>query len=401
MTHTLVTFLGKGRDNHDTGYRKARYRFPDDRVRETPFFGLELANYLKPKQLVILGTRGSQWGVLVENFASEGEDEDARIELMDAEAKAQVDQNLLDRVTPLLSRAAGRTVHARLIPYGRNPEEQNAILETIDKVVPKGSVHFDLTHGFRHLGMIGFLSAFMLERIGRLKVQGLWYGALDMMENGVAPVIQLDGLSAVQRWIDALDRFDATGDYGVFSALLIADGVPQDKAECLKAAAFYERNFNLADAKRKLNTFLPVLNQKLSGASGLFQDELRKRLDWVKKDGLSDQQRALAYQYLNRADYVRAAIFAWEAVITKECETRGYAVDDFKNGRNKASEELEEEFRTGQHPDWKRDAYWTLKNLRNALAHGTEPPNEHFGKLLRNQKMFAQALVKCIQRLLG
>jgi hypothetical protein len=28
-------------------------------------------------------------------------------------------------------------------------------------------VSFDLTHGFRHLAIVGMLSAFMLERIGK------------------------------------------------------------------------------------------------------------------------------------------------------------------------------------------------------------------------------------------
>lgn len=400
MTHTLVTFLGKGRDNRTTGYREALYRFPDGTERRTPFFGLALADHLQPDRLVILGTRGSQWGVLVENLAAEGEEEEARIALLDAETEAQVDQSLLDTLAPLLTRTVGRAVSPRLIPYGRNPDEQNTILQTIAEVVPKGTVSFDLTHGFRHLGMVGFLSAFMLERIGRMNVQGLWYGALDMTENGATPVIRLDGLSAVQRWIDALDRFDATGDYGVFSELLIADGVPRDKAECLRAAAFHERTFNLADAARKLNTFLSELDRQLPGASGLFQNKLRERLAWVKKGSLADHQRTLAYQYLWRADYVRAAIFGWEAVVTRECEARGCNANDFKGGRDVAIGELEDEIQNDQHPDWKRHAYWTLKNLRNALAHGTEPP-KRYRHLLREPDTLARELEACIKRLLG
>lgn len=400
MTHTLVTFLGKGRDNRTTGYREALYHFPDGNEGRTPFFGLALADHLQPDRLVILGTRGSQWGVLVENLAAEGEEEEARIALMDAETEMQVDQALLDTLAPLLTRSVGRPVSPRLIPYGRNPDEQNTILQIIAEVVPKGTVSFDLTHGFRHLGMVGFLSAFMLERIGRMNVQGLWYGALDMTENGATPVIRLDGLSAVQRWIDALDRFDVTGDYGVFSELLVADGVPRDKAECLRAAAFHERTFNLADAARKLNTFLSELDRQLPGASGLFQNKLRERLAWVKKGSLADHQRTLAYQYLWRADYVRAAIFGWEAVVTKECEARGCNANNFKGGRDVATSELEDEIQNDQHPDWKRHAYWTLKNLRNALAHGTEPP-KRYRHLLREPDTLARELEACIKRLLG
>src|SRR6202035_5992569 len=66
-----------------------------------------------------------------------------------------------------------------------------------------GEVSFDLTHGFRHLGMVGMLSAVMLERIGRLTTRSLWYGALDMTDcaTGITPVLPLDALNAIQRWI--------------------------------------------------------------------------------------------------------------------------------------------------------------------------------------------------------
>lgn len=401
MTHTLVTVLGKGRDNIKTGYREATYRFPDGSQCQTAFFGLALAEHLQPDNVVILGTCGSQWGVLVENLAAENEEEEARIALMDAEAAARVDQPLLATVTPLLCRAVGRNVIPRLIPYGRDADEQYSILRAIADAVPKGMVSFDLTHGFRHLGMIGFLSAFLLERIGRLDVRGLWYGALDMTEGGITPVIRLEGLSAVQRWIDALDRFDATGDYGVFEPLLIADGVAKDKARCLKEAAFHERTFNLSDAIRKINTFLPELDQPLVGASGLFQNKLRERLAWARENNLAAHQRKLAYQYLNRGDYVRAAIFGWEAVVTGECVKRGLDPLDFMAGRNSAIEALEDEIKNDAHPEWKRHAYWTLKTIRNALAHGNPPTIERFRRLLKDPENLAKELETSFKRLLG
>lgn len=401
MTHTLVTFLGKGRDNTQTGYRKATYRFPDGSQRETPFFGLALAEYLQPDNIVILGTCGSQWGVLVENFATGNEEEDARLRLMAAEEKAQVNQELLDELTPLLCRAVGRNVIPRLIPYGRDDGEQYAILGQIAAAVPKGAVSFDLTHGFRHLGMVGFLSAFLLERIGRLEVRGLWYGALDMTENGLTPVIRLDGLSAVQRWIDALDHFDATGDYGVFERLLVADGVAEDKARCLKEAAFHERTSNLSDARRKINTFLPVLDQPLAGASGLFQDKLRQRLAWAKENDLAANQRKLAYQYLNRGDYLRAAIFGLEAFITRECEKRNYDPNDFEAGRKRALEALDSEFEKNMHPGWMYGACWALRIIRNAMTHGNPPTDDRLRNVVKDPEELKEELRECFKELLG
>ena len=65
--NTLVTFLGKGRDDAQTGYRQTVYRFPDGQQTEsTAFFGLALTRYLKSDSTVILGTSASQWDVLVE-----------------------------------------------------------------------------------------------------------------------------------------------------------------------------------------------------------------------------------------------------------------------------------------------------------------------------------------------
>ena len=197
MTHTLVTFLGKGREDPRTGYRETTYRFLDGTLDTTNFFGLALTRYLRPDRLVVLGTCSSMWDALVEHVANAGEEEDARLALMDAVARGVVDQALLDRWTGVLQRAAGRDVVPRLIPFGRTEDEQREILEASARVVGGDDVSFDLTHGFRHLAIVGMLSAFMLERIGKLSVCSLWYGALDMSKAGVTPVLRLDGLNAI------------------------------------------------------------------------------------------------------------------------------------------------------------------------------------------------------------
>lgn len=336
MKHTLVTFLGRTGRDPQTGYQRARYRFPDeDAPRETPFFGTALAGHLQPDAAVIFGTSGSQWSVLVEHLARGAEAEAARLELLDAEIHARVAQPMLDAVAPLMSEAVGVPVTARLIPFGKDADEQYEILDAIAGAVPNGDVSFDLTHGFRYLGMVGFLSAFMLERLRNLHVRGLWYGALDMTDrssgSGITPVLRLDGLARVRRWVGALDRFDATGDYGVFAPLLIEDGIAEDKAGCLERAAFFERTQNLSDAARQLRTFLPVLDTPLPGAAGLFRARRAERLRWVNAGGLADHQRRLAFEHLKRRDYLRAAVFGWEALRTLECERRGLPPGDYTN----------------------------------------------------------------------
>ena len=392
MSHTLVTMLGKSRESKDTGYRETTYRFPDGTEDRTAFFGLALSRHLKPDTTVILGTPGSQWGVLVEHLAGEdAADEEARIRLLEAEAAGAVCQVLLDRLKPLMERAVGCGVEPRLIPFGRDEGEQYAILAALADAVPHGEVSFDLTHGFRHLGMVGFLSAFMLERVRDLIVRDLWYGALDMTDGGLTPVLKLGGLVRVRRWEDALARFDATGDYGVFVPLLVADGAPADKARCLEEAAFYERTLNVRDAARKIGTFLPLLDGSLDGASGLFRCRLADRLRWAQEPDAAERQRVLAQQYLTRGDFVRAAMFGREAFVTRVCEDLGVETLDYSAEREEAVKTFESELKEGKHSEERAIAWWTLTFIRNALAHGTRlrPPHRSKREAPRGAAMFA------------
>lgn len=401
MNTTLVSFLGRARQDPKTGYREATYRFPDGQERTTAFFGIALREVLSPDRLVLLGTSGSMWDFLVEHLATEGQEEELRLRLIEAATEECVDPALLIEVTPLVERALGLPCTLHRIEYGRDAAEQIAILDAIAKAVPKGRVILDLTHGFRHLAALGLLSGFFLERIARLDIDGLYYGALDMTARGFTPVVRMDGLLAVQRWIDALDRFDQSGDYAVFAPLLEADGVPADKARCLEEAAFHERNFNLADARRRIQTFLPALDGGLSGVALLFRDALAKRLSWAREGDLMEHQRRLAHFYLGNGDYVRAAILAYEAVVTGECHRRGLNSHDHKSGREPAAEMFEAEIKAGQHSDATREGYWMLKNLRNALAHGNPASLKHVRRIVANRERLPAELRRAVDRLLS
>ena len=396
---TFVTFLGRGRENAKTGYREATYKFPDESTKTTAFFGLALAEYIKPDRIVILGTKSSQWGVLVENLAAEGEAEEARLEILDAETKGEIEQKHLDKVTELICRAVGPKVVPRLIPFGVDENEQYKILDVIATNVPEGVVNFDLTHGFRHFGMIGFLSAFMIARVRglevknrRLEVKDLWYGALEMTKDGITPVLRLDGLDRVRQWLDALNRFDATGDYRVFGSLLVKDGVAEDKAKHLENAAFHERTLNLSAAAGEIHKFKPVLASNLTGASGLFQQRLADRLMWVDLDTLSKQQAELAQQYLERRDYVRAVLFAWESLITKACEEKGL------NPKVQGNRERQNVLIAvgADNQQFCRN----LNQIRRALAHANPPNAERVQEILIDEQTLREALQEAFNRLL-
>ena len=390
---TFVTFLGRGRENAKTGYREATYRFPDGSTKTTAFFGLALAEYIKPDRIVILGTKSSQWGVLVENLAAEGEEEEARLEILDAETRGEIEQKHLDKVPELICRAVGSEVVPQLIPFGVDESEQYKILDVIANNVPEGVVNFDLTHGFRHFGMIGFLSAFMLARVRELKVKNLWYGALEMTQDGITPVLKLDGLNRVRQWLDALNKFDATGNYRVFGSLLTKDGMEPMTAKHLENADFYERTLNLSAAADEIRKFRPVLESNLAGASGLFQQKLADRLTWIDHDTLSKQQAELAYQYLRRRDYVRAVLFGWETLITIMCENKGF---DPRHRRNRENQNVLSDV----DPE-KRKSCETLNQIRNALAHGNPPNSVRVQEMLMDEHMLRKTLKETFDCLLS
>lgn len=401
MTTTLVSFLGRARQDPKTGYREARYRFLDGQERTTAFFGIALREVLAPDRLVLLGTCGSMWDFLVEHLAAEGQEEELRLRLIDAATEERVSPELLAEVTPLVERALGLPCALHLIEYGRNAAEQIAILDAIASGVPKGRVILDLTHGFRHLAALGLLSGFFLERIARLDIDGLYYGALDMTDRatGLTPVVRLDGLLAVQRWIDALDRFDQNGDYAVFALLLEADGVPADKTRNLKRAAYFERTMNLSDAYTEIVAFQTTLDTPLNGASGLFQPQLRRRLAWVEAGDLAHHQTRLAWFHFHNEDYLRAAIFAFEAVVTRECARHGLDPLSYANGREPAVDRRQKRLRWGS-PD--HAGYWMLKNLRNGLAHGNpESKDKKYSEIIADPERLPRELEGAMEWMLN
>ena len=398
MTRTLVTLLGRAQKREGgEGYEETIYRFPNGEEDPTAFFGLALARHLTPDEIVILGTAGSLWSVLVENFAKEHGDEGPCIDLMLAEQLGTVDQPLLDRVAPLMGQEMNAVVRPILISAAREESEQYAILEAIDNaVVHNGELHFDVTHSFRHLAMVGFLSSFMLERVRSLDVQGLWYGAFEMRgDSGAVPVLRLDGLMRVRRWLDALNRFDASGDYGIFAPLLREDGVPANKVKCLEDAAFHERTSNVHDAAKKIRAFLSVFDRTLPGASGLFAPRLKLRLGWAQLERLSEQQYKLAQQYFIRRDFVRAAMFGYEASVSRICEERGVPNREYEDRQREALELFK------NIKGRRRAAFHSLRKLRNILAHGASAETSHVSTALGDPDRLASELQKAMQGFFG
>lgn len=374
---TLISLLGKGKHDPETGYKTARYRFDDGSVREEPFFGLALARQIQPQRLVVAGTAGSIWDVLLQHQAAADE---TVLQLMEAVEQESVTQALLTSCEPHLSRQLGRPVTCLLIPYARNADEQVAILQALASVIAeRESVVIDVTHGFRHLPMLALVAARYLARVRQVQVEELYYGALEMSAAGETPVLRLGSLLHMLDWVESLATYEKDGDYGVFAPLLEADGMDSRQAALLRQASFYERTGNPVQAREKLGGVIESVKSHGGALGRLFRDTLARRISWFRKGNRSDWERALGNAYLERGDYLRAATYLYESNITRATLLRGWDSNDFTD--RKRAYELE------RGEDSKE-----LEYLRNSLCHGIRPMGNYTAQHLQSEERLKSRL---------
>jgi CRISPR-associated Csx2 family protein len=351
---TLISFLGKSRRGQVTGYQRAIYEFDDGQKMQTSFFGSALMKRLRPDRTQLLGTAGSMWDAL--DFDIEAPEWS---ELVDAAEKSEVDQDLLDRVA-LRRRDSMQGAELVLMPYCRDEVEQLRLLADLASRVGEGEkVWLDITHGFRHLPMLALVAARYLSHVRKAEIAGIYYGALEMTSaEGITPVIQLDGLLRMLDWVEAFAANDASGNYGVFAQLLARDGLKPKSAELLESAAHFERVTNSNKAREIVTPLLGEI-KSLGGPTRLFAEQLAHRLAWSRQPMREARERALHAAYLDREDFLRAAIYLQEAVISAACY-RLKLGDSVHMDREEARDVLKS-----------NNAFRDLSDIRNMLAHGT------------------------------
>jgi len=385
---TLISFLGKGRYEKD-GYRTARYRFDGAFMREVPFFGMALDDYLKPDRLILVGTSGSMWDVF---FEREGhQNVESLLELIEAVESDAVDTSLLQSHAGHLAERLGHPVDCLLIDYARDPAGQARLLGQLAASLTEGEhIAMDVTHSFRHLPMLALIAARFLTRVRNVLIEDIYYGAYDMKDpaSDEVPVLRLKGMLKMLDWVDALSSYDKDGDYSVFSGLLADDGMPEGRARILESAAFQERVNHLEGARQKLSASLEAIATHQGPLGSLFRPELEARVAWVRKPERSQRELALADAYLARRDYLRTAIFLLEGLITREVDRRKGIANNYEE-RDEARKAL------GQNDKRFKQLEW----LRNALAHGQRSQDTATAKLLSDESALRDALQRFIREL--
>ncbi|RMX01951.1 TIGR02221 family CRISPR-associated protein [Allofranklinella schreckenbergeri] len=380
---TLISLLGKSQLNQQTGYRSANYRFADGTTRESPYFGLVLAEHIKADKLILIGTRGSMWDIF---FDHQGSEDDTILALVDAVRNEAVTPEMLAPHQTYVSQKLGLPVECHLIPYARNEQEQAAILTTLANAVQPGeTVVLDVTHGFRHLPMLALVAARYLRHVRQVQVQDVYYGALEMtdLHNRQTPVLNLGGMLQMLDWVEALAVYENSGNYGVFAPLFEADGMAQQRTQMLSQAAYFERGSDPVQAAQNITGAFRHIQEHQGALGTLFSNHLTEHVGWFRQGQRPEWELALADRYLERKDYLRAIIYLFESRISRAVRDSGGDINDY-DARDDAREDAR------ANPDFKLLGY-----LRNAMTHGVRPFNHEAKRLLQNER----ALAKELQRL--
>ncbi len=366
---TLISFLGKAK----TGYSPANYVFEPGFKRAVPYFGMALLDYLKPQKLILAGTSGSMWDVF---FDHQHTDDDGLLALIEAVPKQVVTPQMLAIHEQRLTEKLGIPVQCLLIPYARNDAEQTAILTDLAGALGEGeNIVLDVTHGFRHLPMLALVAARYLQRVRGVKVQEVYYGALEMTDAHTkeTPVLRLAGMLQMLDWVEGLATYDNSGNYGVFAPLLQRDGMDEKCAALLAQGAFFERNSNPMQAKQALTGALNHVREHVGPLGNLFRDKLAEHIGWFRRGNRHDWELALADRYLSRQDYLRAVTYLYESFVSRAVWDERGDPSDYAH-RESARKNAE-----------KNGDLKLLTYLRNAMVHGVRTDDSFYDRKIKDE----------------
>lgn len=400
MTRKLITLLGKAQKGGD--YREANYLL-DDQTYRTSYFGLALDQHLQSDHLIILGTSGSMWDNLAQRLSI-----DADLALLEAAEQDSVTPDLLAPLAQAASDKLGKTVTCDLIPYGRSEAEQIATIDHILHYYTKGDrAILDVTHGLRHLPMLIQQIANLLPTLRGTSIEGIYYGALDLTRDGATPVLRMDGLQHISAWQNALAAYDYSGNSAALVPILKTIGISDATTRLLAQASFAEQTHNLRQYREKIRQFLAALKKEPpTPLLGLIQPTLHERLKLDPKQRDWEHRFHLAEQALSNGDYLRAALYGYEAIFERILDDNHLQHnDDYETRKNAVLRYIQSrkadwrDTKSGsRHSHTLYDKYEKLRQIRNALTHG-ERGNDYITATLNNEDKLRRELADCLDKL--
>jgi CRISPR-associated DxTHG motif protein len=170
----LVTFFGMGNKYQETTY------FLEDKEKTTKYIADALNEFLNPDKVLIFTTQKA------------------------------IDKNSVfkEEIEEKIGRDKTETV---LVPSGKDQKEQEEIFKKVLEEVEKykeWEIYVDITHAFRSIPLVFFISLFYLKNFDNIKTSKIFYGAYEQRdENNRSPVIELTFLLDIIDWFNSVNMF--------------------------------------------------------------------------------------------------------------------------------------------------------------------------------------------------
>lgn len=399
MEKYLISFLGRT-PKKDGSYRTTVYQMPEGPSQPLSYFGYLLQERLQPDSMVILGTCGSMWDGLLDDMAIPDDIKAPLIEgLLEAVDEQRVTQDMLNNIMAAITPYTHCRYHLLLIPFARTETEQLTMLQVIANAIPEqAEVVLDITHSFRHLPMMALAAIQYLQAIKpEVRVTKLCYGEYnDDTKQG--HYVDLSGLLHIQQWIKAATLADHTGDLTEVAGLLSNSNLGDDLAK----ASFYMSIHQSNQARTPLKRVRQALeSESLNSAAMLLKPVLLQKTAWVHESYIFQRQSAQATHAMQRKDYLRTTIYAFEAYLTRKVRESGTPPGQEGDYpiRKDVQKSLDDDkaFRKTT----EGECYVLLRNLRNALAHGDKGTQADVQQLLSDQTKLESKLQKILHVLLN
>jgi hypothetical protein len=238
-----------------------------------------------------------------------------------------------------------------------------------------------------------------------IEIEGIYYGAIEMPRgrDGCAEVVRLSICADYAVTAAAVATHSTTG-----SLRPMADVFPQARDD-IEEAAFFEDINRLTRAKAPARKVLQALTSHPTSdpLAQAVAEDLRPSLQWAKGGSLPERMLARSRYHFKEGDYVRAATLAFEALLKHAARIASDDQDGQprydEDARKRAWKRLRKKLK-GPHPqEWKRVV--SLRNLRNVIVHGVEPPkwDRTSREALTNRQAFEAELgagISCVKRVI-
>jgi cell division protein DivIC len=372
MKKILISFIGTGRPaqgEEEKEYQKARYLLPEGSFQDSTLVTSVLYNYLKPDKLVVIGTPDSIWSELSKIAPELLEKDPLYEEVLDATWFRKMNEDLLKKWEDFLKKQLG--IDIKLFLINSNSQEAEDIFDILYSEIPENieEVYLDITHAFRHFPMIAAFSLPVLKYIKNFKNLNLIYGKLVKYPQP-SPIIFMKTPNRLLELLEAISLTENSGNFEKFADIF---DEPKIKELYLKV----ETNRRISNQQlNKLAQNLPKNDNIQRFAAQYLTDKVFQE---IKGENLALRMAKRALFFAQRNQFLKAYTLIYEAILNTQPTPQidGTEKDIYDEKRMRLESSLNSK---------QRKTYHTIRLVRNAIAHGSEPKDSEIKQILANEE---------------